>query len=242
MGHWIKLFRWKIYFFIFAKDIKRRYNIHVDTANNAMNKKQFKLKENQVLAAHTYKITETTVEKRGKRIPVWQTRMNDGSRPRCYSYEALIELLFTSYFGDNVVWDYSFKNMFELALDEKIATENPKSKTIKDYWGSYRAFISDEFGAKDIRKITPSELKAYIQKVTQRLAPTKKRLYKFKGVLNLAFRYAADPERRYIAVNPVPETNRSYVKNCTPTSSKLEDKAFQPDEVELIQKHLWKRS
>lgn len=131
--------------------------------------------------------------------------------------------------------------MFELALDEKIATENPKSKTIKDYWDSYRAFISDEFGAKDIRKIAPSELKAYIQEVTQRLAPTKKRFYKFKSVLNLVFRYATDPERRYIDVNPVPETNRSYVKNCTPISNKPEDKAFQPDEVELIREHLWRR-
>lgn len=206
-----------------------------------MNKKQFKIKENQVLAAHNHKITETTVEKNGKRVPVWQTRMADGSRPRRYSYEALIELLFDAYYGKDMLWDYSFKNIFELALDEKIATENPKSKTIKDYWDSYHAFISDEFGAKDIRKIAPSELKAYIQEVTQRLAPTKKRLYKFKGVLNLAFRYAVDPERRYIDVNPVPATNRVYSKNCTPTSNKPEDKAFQPEEVELIQSHLWRR-
>ena len=127
-----------------------------------MNRKQFKLKENQVLTAHTYKITVTTVAKRGKRIPVWQTRMSDGRRPWCYSYEALIELLFDSYYGDNVVRDYSFKNMFELALDEKIATENPKSKTIKDYQDVYRAFISDELCAKDIRKVALSELKAYI--------------------------------------------------------------------------------
>lgn len=60
-------------------------------------------------------------------------------------------------------------------------------------------------------------------------------------MLNLAFRYAADPERRYISINPVPETNRSYVKNCTLSSDKPEDKAFQPNEVELIRKHLWSR-
>ena len=213
----------------------------VDTAIAELMKKEFKIKEEKVLEVHTYKITETTVEKHGKRIPCWQTRLADGSRPRCYSYEKFIETLFGYYFGTNIVQDYSFRKMFELALQEKIATEDPKRKTIKDYWDSYHAFISDEFGAKDIRQITPSEVKAYIQEVTQRLAPTKKRLYKFKGVLNLVFRYAIDPERRYISVNPVPDTNRAYVKNCTPTSAKPEDKAFQPDEVTLIREFLWKR-
>lgn len=213
----------------------------VDTVIDELNKKKFKLKEEQVFAVHTSKITETSVEKKGKRKQCWQTCLDDGSRPRCYSYENLIDRLFEYYFGKDVILDYSFKNIFEVALQEKIATENPKNKTVKDYWDSYRAFISDEFGAKDIRRITPSEVKTYIQEVTKQLAPTKKRLYKFKGVLNLVFRYAVDPERQYIVVNPVPESNRAYTKNCTPTSRKPEDKAFQPEEVALIREYLWKR-
>lgn len=206
-----------------------------------MNQKQFRLIEAQVLIAHGNKITETSIVKKGKRKQCWQTKLPDGCRPRCYSYENLIERLYEFYFGEELVTDFSFRNMFERALDEKIKTEMPKSKTIKDYWDSYHAFISEEFGAKDIRRIAPSEVKTYLQEVTHRLKPTKKRLYKFKGVLNLAFRYAADPERRYIDVNPVPASNRAYTKNCTPISRKPEDKAFQPEEVELIRQHLWKR-
>ena len=61
--------------------------------------------------------------------------------------------------------------MFEAALDEKIRTERPKEKTIRDYHNSYKAFITDEFGSKDIRLIKPSELKEYIQNVSGELAP-----------------------------------------------------------------------
>ena len=131
--------------------------------------------------------------------------------------------------------------MFEAALDEKIRTERPKEKTIRDYHNSYKAFITDEFGSKDIRLIKPSELKEYIQNVSGELAPTKKRFYKFKEILNLIFDYACDPERWYIEINPVPSKNKAYVKNFTPTNDKPEDKAFQPHEVDMIREHLWER-
>jgi integrase len=80
-----------------------------------------------------------------------------------------------------------------------------------------------------------------MQEVTQRLAPKVKRFYKFKGILNLVFEYATDPEHCYIAVNPVPKENLPYLKNCTYSSRKPEDKAFQPDEVKKIREYLWKR-
>lgn len=213
----------------------------VDIVIDELGKKEFQLKEALVLAVHTHKITEMEITKHGKLTKCWQTRTNNKIRPRCYSYEKLIEKLFALYFGKEVLSDYSFKSLFIAALNEKIATENPKSKTIKDYWNSYHAFITDEFGAKDIRRITPSEIKIYIQEVTQRLKPTLKRFYKFKGILNLVFRFSTDAEHRYIEINPVPELNYAYMKNCTSTSNKPEDKAFQPEEVELIRTTLWKR-
>lgn len=215
----------------------------VDTVIAELKKKELKLKEEKVLAVHTHKVTELSIMKRGRETLRWQTKLDDGSRPRCSSYEALINKLFEYYYGEQVLSDYSFRAMFEAALQEKIVTQNPKQKTIKDYWDSYHAFISDDFGAKDIRKFKTSELMAYIQEVTQRLNPTKKRLYKFKGLLNIVFRYACNKERRYITENPMPapDENRFFVKNCTPTNNKPEDKAFQPHEIDLIREHLWKR-
>ncbi len=171
---------------------------------------------------------------------VYQTRL-DGKRPRRYTYKELIEYLYDYYYPNEVITDYSFKKIFELALDEKIRTESPKEKTIRDYHSSYKAFITDEFGCKDIRLIKPSEVKEYIQTITKELNVTTKRLYKFKGVLNLAFKYATDPEHAIISINPVPANNAAYKKNCTYVSKKPEDKAFQPDEIALIKAELWHR-
>ena len=205
-----------------------------------LTKKELKLKEAKVLSIHKNNITEVTVKKKGKDVTRWQTQCGE-SRPRCSSYEALIDKLYSFYFDTTAITSYSFKTIFEAALNEKIRTEAPKEKTIRDYHISYRAFITDEFGARDIRLIKPSELKEYIQTVSASKAPSKKRFYKFKGILNLAFEYACDPERRFIEFNPVPSKNKAYAKNFTPTSRKPEDKAFQPDEVELIRTHLWER-
>ena len=212
----------------------------VDAVIHELTKKEYKLKEKEVLKVHTNAITEITIKVNGQEVKRWQTRC-DGSRPRCSSYDALIDKLYDHYFGRTVVTNYSFKAIFEAALDEKIRTERPKQKTINDYHVSYKAFITEEFGAKDIRMIKPSELKEYIQSVSHQVGPTKKRFYKFKGVLNLVFNYACDPERRLIDVNPVPAKNKAYEKNFAPTSNKPEDKAFQPREIELIRDYLWKR-
>ncbi|MCR5796422.1 MAG: tyrosine-type recombinase/integrase [Eubacterium sp.] len=212
----------------------------VDVVIDDLRKKEFKLKEEKVLKVHTNAISEVSIEKCGKQVQRWQTKCGD-TRPRCSSYEALIYKLYEYYFDGNVITDYSFKNIFNAALREKIRTECPKEKTIRDYHSSYKAFITDEFGAKDIRLIKPSELKEYIQNVSVDLAPTSKRFYKFKSVLNLAFNYAVDPERRIIEVNPVPAKNAPYKKNLTHVCNKPEDKAFQPEEVEMIRSYLWKR-
>lgn len=48
-------------------------------------------------------------------------------------------------------------------------------------------------------------------------------------------------EHNIIPRSPVPTSNAAYKKNCKPTSKLPEDKAFQLDDVRLIQKHLWKR-
>lgn len=212
----------------------------VDVVIQELSKREFKLKEQKVLSVHANAISEISIAKNGVMVKRWQTRCND-KRPRCSSYEALIEKLYEYYFGKTVITDYSFKTIFEAALDEKIRTEHPKEKTIRDYYLSYKAFITDDFGARDIRLIKPSELKEYIQVTTSEVAPTKKRFYKFKGILNLVFNYACDPERRYIDINPVPAKNKVYEKNFTPTSNRPEDKAFQPHEVEMIRSYLWER-
>jgi integrase len=179
--------------------------------------------------------------------PYYYTRLPSSKerkyrRMKSYSVITLIERLYNYYVHQYKNEDsYSFKEVFELALDEKVRTENPKEKTIDDYRFSFDRFIDENFANIDITQITPSMVKEYLQKITQEIKPTKKSFYKFKGVLNLVFNYAADPEHGLIKTNPVPKNNRPYVKNCVEHSSRPEDKAFQPHEIELIKQHLWKR-
>lgn len=135
------------------------------------------------MVVHPNQITESAVNKNGKLTTVYLTRL-DGKRPRFNTYEALIDKLYAHYFGAEPQKDFSFRAIFELALDEKIRTEAPKEKEIRDAHSSYKAFIFPEFGALYVRQITPSQVKEYIQKVTQELNPTQKRLYKFKGSLS----------------------------------------------------------
>ncbi len=212
----------------------------VDIVIAELRKKEYKLKEQKVLSVHANAITEISIKKRGKEVSCWQTRCN-GNRPRCFSYEALIEKLYQYYFDGRVITNFSFNNLFEAALENKIITERPKEKTVRDYRDTYKAWIEDGFGKKDIRLIKPSDLNIYMQKKITELAPTKKYFYRFKGVLNLVFDFACDPERMIIDFNPVPKNNAVFAKNFKLSSNKPEDKAFQPQELDLIREHLWNR-
>jgi len=224
------------------KELKKKGMVEsVDVVIQELTKKEFKLKEEKVLSVHSYAITQVSVLKNGKSVPRWQTTCGD-KRPRCSSYEALIDKLYEFYFGTIIYTDFSFKAMFDAALQDKIDTERPKEKTIRDYHSSYKAFITDEFGAKDIRLITASELKKFIQDKVEELNLTEKRLLKLKGLLNLVFNFATDPERRIIEFSPVPQSNKQFKRNCKPTKTKPEEKAFQPAEIDQIREYLWNRA
>lgn len=207
-----------------------------------MSKKEFKLKEEKVLSMHKNKITHTQVKRKGGGVKeVYQTSLN-GKRPRVNSYEKMIDLLYNAYFEEKtVINDYSFSHIFDLALENKIKEENPKNRTIIDYKNSYKVFISDEFASRDIRKITASDVKKYIQQITQSMNLKQKRFYRFKGILNLTFDYAASPERQIIPFSPVPRNNNPYKKNLEVLPKKPEDKAFQPEQVTLMRNYLWDR-
>lgn len=175
----------------------------------------------------------------GEPLDYYYTRLPNKKKLKGVTEKILIEKLYEYYIHDDV--DYTFKSMFKAALESKKLTENPKEKTIADYEASYKRFISQEFESQDIRQMQPSFVKEYIQRVTQEQNPTKKALYKFKGVLNMVFNYATDPERMYITVNPVPAKNGAYTKNCKARVVNPEQKAFQPEDIKLIKRTLWER-
>jgi len=137
--------------------------------------------------------------------------------------------------------DYSFGAMFECALEDKIRREKPKQLTIRDYRYTYESYITEEFASRDIREITPSKCDTFIQARLQAVETTEKRLLKFKGLLNLVFNYAMDPERHYIDTNPVRSTNKVFKKYCIRSAKNPEEKAFQPKQLQELKTHLWER-
>lgn len=87
--------------------------------------------------------------------------MADGERIKAVSYDKLIDKLY-NYYAEGLL-DFSVKSVFEAALSEKAATENPKPRTIEKNKGNFNRFISEDFAKKDIRAITEIDLKKYIQ-------------------------------------------------------------------------------
>lgn len=213
----------------------------VDAQIKEMTRKELILKEEFVLKHHNNKISELVVIKNGKPKTVYQTRLGS-KRPRCSTKEALIELLYDYYMEEEKkpkLTKYSFEEVFEAALQKKILEESPKEKTIRDYRATYKAFIDEDFASRDIRKITESDIKVFLQATVKKTTPTIKRFLKLKGLLNLVFSYAL--EVQIIANNPVPQNNNVYTKNCQVATRRPEEKAFQPEDLKRIQDYLWER-
>lgn len=204
--------------------------------------RQFKLIEKRVLSVHKNAIQTGTIKKNGKEKTYYQSRVKGmKSSPRSYSYEGLIEKLYDIYFNDGTTQDCSFRHVFELAKKEWIKTTEPKEKTIRDLDNTYKAFITDEFGKKDIRTITCTDLKVYMMETVIRVRPTEKRFKKFKTVLNIVFKYAANPEHQLIPINIIPTENKPFLKQCSITVVKPEDKAFSPSDILVLREYLWER-
>lgn len=86
--------------------------------------------------------------------------------------DALYDKLFDRYHLS--IQDSSFKSIFESALLEKHKTENVNVGTISRYEYNYNRFITDEFGNRDITKISKFDIKAYTQEMVRRLKPKNK--------------------------------------------------------------------
>lgn len=218
----------------------------IESANaviEEMTKKEFEMKEKKVLERHPNKITKTYVKrKNGELKEVYQTVLN-GLRPRVNSYNKMIDLLYQEYFiaANKSIKNYSFSTIYKKALDKKIKEEHPKEKTIIDYDLTYRTLISEKLKKTDIRYITGSDLKIFMQDCIIENKLTQKRFLKMKTLINMVFDYATDPDIRILEINPVPQKNAVFKKNCRQISYKPEDKAFQETDVKKIQAYLYKR-
>ena len=215
---------------------------NIDAVMEELKKKEYELKKKLVLDVHPYQIRTGKRQKNKDKNYVYYTTTcpwldND---PRVHTEKALIDKLYSYYYGNDNN-SFSFKSVFDKALDEKIRTEGIKDKTIRDIKMSYRTFISDELGCKDIRSITPSELKEYQLNLVKEKKLKKKRYYKFKGIFNLVFNYATDPEHRILEYSPVSSNNRPYIRQCEQTITNPEDKAFTLDEIAMIREYVWNR-
>ena len=144
----------------------------IDAANELMmtKKQEYKIKEELVAKYHVSKNGTPRkinyIEERG----LYTTFMPDRTRISSKSREDLIDKLM-DYYGLSIN-DRSFKNIFELALEEKAKTENPNPKTITRLKYDFDRFIDDTFAKQDIQNITRVELQEYTQTMVHTLHPT----------------------------------------------------------------------
>ncbi len=193
--------------------------------------KERKIKEQLVLSAHITKSgTPRKIEyKEGKGL--WMTILPNDKRLYAKTRDILIDKLF-DYYGLCVA-DCTIKGIFELALNEKQATQNVNAGTIKRDRYQFERFISSEFACRDIRSISKTDLQTYTQDMVNRIRPIESAFKAYKGILNLIFCYALEYD--IISVNPVQFLkNAIYLKGCDRTKAKPEDKILSPEEIACV--------
>lgn len=212
----------------------------IDAANELMmtKKQEYKIKEKLVANYHVSKNGTQRkinfIEERG----LYTTFMPDRTRISSKSREDLIDKLM-DYYGLSIN-DRSFKNIFELALEEKAKTENPNPKTITRLKYDFDRFIDDTFAKQDIQNITRVELQEYTQTMVHTLHPTYEAFKKYKGVLNVAFSYAL--LNGIITVNPVAHIkNKVFQKSCAISDKSPEAKIHSQAELNVIKAEIRKR-
>lgn len=164
--------------------------------------------------------------------------MADGRKIKATTYDGLIDKLYSFY--ANGLGDFSLKAVYKAALFEKSITENPKENTIRKNETDFQRFISATLADKDIRSITETDLKKYIQEWVNQEHPKQKAFLSFKGVLNLAFSYAYT--HKLIADNPVAYIkNKPYMKSYDTRKAKPEEKILSVEEIELLKSEVRRR-
>lgn len=215
--------------------------LDVDAAIKGLKKKEFELKEKSVLNVHQPKISMIEIPKDGKTVIRWQTTCGD-KRPRCSTYEALIEKLFAYYFGEEFkeARDYTFKCIFDAALTEKKNTVNSSPNTIRKISADFNRYISATLANTAITDLTETDIMRYIQEWVNRVHPKKKAFLAFKGVLNLVFGYAF--RHRIIPNNPlVFVKNQPYMKSCDTRNAKPFEKILSVNEIDMLKAEVRRR-
>ena len=165
---------------------------------------------------------------------LWFTKMPDGSKLYAKDLDTLYDKLI-SWYGIIPVDANKLSDIFGLAITEKERTDNNNSQTIEHYRADYKRFITEEFGNRDIQKISRTDVKAYTQELVHRITLSKKAFLSYKGVLNLIFRYAV--ENGIIQSNPVVSIKNSvYLKSCDTGRATPEEKILSEDEIDQVRK------
>lgn len=169
---------------------------------------------------------------------LWVTKVNKTIRLHAKTEEKLLDKILEYY--DCHLMTYSIDRIFDLAIENKSKTDNCSSLTIKRLKQDYTHFITDEFGSKDIRKVSKDDLKAYTNEMTSRLYPTNKAFYRYKGVLNLIWGYAIEYD--YVQTDIVKAiVNYKYRSKCNNAKPKNYEKILSVEDISRIQFEVHKR-
>lgn len=211
-----------------------------DATNELMSisKKEYALKEKLVTQVHVTGNGEPRKIEYKESRGMWKTIMPDKTYMFGKTKEILIDKLFEFY--GLTLTDTKIKSIFLLAIKEKEATSNRNPSTISRYYLDFDRYISKDFQAKDIRKITKADVKAYTQELVHSTTLKKSNFLAYKGVLNLIFEYALEYD--IIDKNPVTAVkNTDYYKDCDLTVAKPDQKIMSPEEIELLRSEIRKR-
>ena len=160
------------------------------------------------------------------------TKLEGGKLIKAKDLDSLYSRLYDMYFGQEDC-TFSIVSIFEKALEEKQATENPKDGTIRRYRYECKKYFTDDFLEKDIRELSELDIKVYTQELVNTRKITKKQYLAYKSVLNLIYSYAFN--HRIITENPVLKIkNAVYLKSCDCSKATTDEKILSQDEIQSL--------
>ena len=146
-------------------------------------------------------------------------------------YDKLIEHYGLSITKHNVI------DCFEAALKAKMENVSRSPETIRSDRSSFSRFITPELQNMKISDVTGDYLQKYTLDIVKRLNLSVEAFNKYKGILNLIFKYAL--AEKLIAHNPVDAIiNTNYYDKCAVSDYRPEDKIFSSQEILLLQSEI----
>jgi integrase len=190
------------------------------------------VKMQYVQERHNYTIT--TIAK-GRNAGKLKTYVGSPRKEMVRNDESALYDALYNYYKAQEIKQHTFLEAMEAWLIYKEVNHNLTNKSITSYRNVLKRFFPEEFFKRDLRTIKKAEMEKLFVECTRKVKPTKDGLKKTLQYVKNVFEFAMDKE--WCRENPATVIKlKSLYSLCKIEKKADEEKAFSPEEIEILQK------